>query len=387
MGIYYRPRRRLHLGRIYADPFPVEYLRRVNRPTVSIDEEKIQRIDERETGFMRGARGYFGLRLKTEGPRHVQKYPISRASSWMMKNMAPFVNGPISNKKAPLLNDSARMSLHLKETAYFLRADLVGICELPPYAVYSYQKDSQLVELEHKYAIAILIDQNWSTNEASTGHDWISNSMSMMSYSTSGFIAIVLAHYIRSLGYQARAHYASNYQIVVPPILLWAGLGEMSRIGDIVVNPFLGPRFKAAVVTTDLPMEPDKPIDFGLQDFCSKCKKCARECPSGSISHEDKIIHNGYEKWPLNVKKCTTMRVTNQGGAGCGTCMKVCPWNKPFTPFHRSIMWMMRKIPFARRFAVWGDDIMGYGRPESRKKWWFDLEDVDGKMDIPRESP
>ena len=27
----------------------------------------------------------------------------------------------------------------------------------------------------------------------------------------------------------------------------------MCRIGDAVLNPFLGPRFKAAVVTTDLP--------------------------------------------------------------------------------------------------------------------------------------
>jgi hypothetical protein len=52
-----------------------------------------------------------------------------------------------------------------------------------------------------------------------------------------------------------------NYQVVVPPILLLAGLGEMCRIGDVVLNPFLGPRFKAAVVTTDLPLAADKPID------------------------------------------------------------------------------------------------------------------------------
>ena len=103
-----------------------------------------------------------------------------------------------------------------------------------------------------------------------------------MSYSASGFIACILADYIRRLGYPARAHHARNYQVVLPPILLWAGLGEMSRIGDCVLHPFLGPRFKAAVVTTDLPLLPDKPIDFGLQDFCSKCKKCARECPSGA---------------------------------------------------------------------------------------------------------
>ena len=72
-----------------------------------------------------------------------------------------------------------------------------------------------------------------------------------------------------------------------------------------MLNPFLIPRFKAAVVTTDLPMAVDRPIDFGMQDFCDKCCKCARECPSGAISHGDKILHNGYEKWPNDVEKCT----------------------------------------------------------------------------------
>jgi hypothetical protein len=42
------------------------------------------------------------------------------------------------------------MARHIKETAYFLRADMVGICELPPYAVYTHGKhDGKPVELNH----------------------------------------------------------------------------------------------------------------------------------------------------------------------------------------------------------------------------------------------
>jgi reductive dehalogenase len=200
----------------------------------------------------------------------------------------------------------------------------------------------------------------------------------MMSYATSGFIAIILADYIRRLGYPAKAHYAPFYDINVPPILLLAGLGEMSRIGDSVLHPFLGPRFKAAVVTTNLPLLSDMPINFGLQDFCSKCKKCARQCPSGAISDGDKVMHNGYEKWPLNVKKCTGMRVGNQSGSGCGTCIKVCPWSKPYTTFHRAVGWAVRHSGTARSLAIWGDDLLGYGKPDYSKKWWYDLEDVAG---------
>jgi len=94
-------------------------------------------------------------------------------------------------------------------------------------------------------------------------------------------------------------------------------------------------------------------------------------------------MHNGYEKWPNDVEKCTAMRVGNKYGSGCGTCIKVCPWSKPYTPFHRAINWTMRHVPFARRFGVWGDDLMGYGKPEPGKKWWLDLEAVDGEIQVP----
>ena len=46
----------------------------------------------------------------------------------------------------------------------------------------------------------------------------------------------------------------------------------------------------------------------------------------------------------------------------------------------------MRNIPAARRFAIWGDDLMGYGKPDDEKKWWYDFEDVDGTLVIPAKS-
>lgn len=368
----------------YPDPFPVHKLKRVDRPTTKIIDELVPRVDERDGGFQRANRGEYGERYQNEYHRFMEKYPLSNSLLKVARHLSPIVDGEVFNEKAPIPQSPEAISKHVKELAYFLRADMVGICELPQYSVFTHSRwNGEPIELNHKYAIAILIDQDWKTSDAFNGRDWISNSMSFLAYSNSAFISCIIADYIRELGYEARAHHVMNYQVLVPPILLWAGLGEMSRMGDVVLNPFLGPRFKAAIVTTNLPLAIDKPIDFGLQDFCAKCGKCARECPSQAISHGEKVMVNGYEKWQVDVRKCTSMRVGNKYGSGCGTCLKVCPWNKPDTKFHRAINWTMRNVPFTRSFAAYADDLFGYGKSHSKKKWWFDLETVDGKYRIP----
>ena len=367
----------------HPDPFPVWDLKRVDHPTTAINKGEVQRKDERDGGFPRAGRGDFGPFIQKEYPRFVMKHPLSAALMTMARTLARVVDGPVETDPVSLTGDPAANARHIKETAYYLRADMVGICELPPYAVFTHDRYAgKPIECQHKYAISILIDQDWRTAAAFTGNDWISNSMSFLSYSTSGFIACNLAEYIRRLGYPARAHHAANYQVVVPPILLWAGLGEVCRMGGIVVNPFLGPRFKAAVVTTDMPLSIDKPIDFGLQDFCARCGKCAEKCPSQAISYGDKVMYNGYERWPLDVEKCTGMRVGNQKGAGCGTCIKVCPWNKPNTPLHRMVNWTVRHAPISRSIVIKADDVLGYGKPKPEWKWWLDLEDVDGVLQV-----
>jgi hypothetical protein len=32
------------------------------------------------------------------------------------------------------------------------------------------------------------------------------------------------------------------------PLILNSGLGELSRIGELVLNPFVGPRFKSGII-------------------------------------------------------------------------------------------------------------------------------------------
>jgi ferredoxin len=83
-----------------------------------------------------------------------------------------------------------------------------------------------------------------------------------------------------------------------------------------------------------MPLAVDKPIEFGVWDFCSKCKKCAQHCPSGAISDgepttQGQTVSNspGARKWYLNPEKCLKDWITNNT-FGCSDCIRVCAYNK-----------------------------------------------------------
>ena len=135
----------------------MEILKRLDLPTTLTKADELQRVDERESGFNRALRGDFGAYLQKERYCFVAKHPLSGALGQVQFNFVDPVDGQVSDNKAPMPDDAAIMARHIKETAYFLRADLVGICELPPYAIYS---RSLGVRYEESYEKALPFDES-----------------------------------------------------------------------------------------------------------------------------------------------------------------------------------------------------------------------------------
>jgi reductive dehalogenase len=364
--------------------YPMHKLRRVDNPTVRIFAD-IEQVREDENGYNRAVRGDFGSVVQRERARFCSKYPLGAVLRGFGSKLAPLMEGEPAKQRAPIPASPGVMSEHIKRVGYFLRADMVGICRVPPYAVYGHDSHGREIDLKHKYAILVVIDQDYDTMHRSSGSDWISGSQSHLGYSFAAVTACMISDYIRRLGYPARAHYARDYQVLIPPLLLWAGIGEHCRMGDSVLNPFLGARFKAAAVTTDLPLEPDRPIDFGLQSFCDQCGRCAEECPSKAIPMGGKTIYNGREVWKLDEERCTRFRLTNQRGSSCGRCIKVCPWNKPHGPLHSAARFVARTAPALDGLMVKMDKVF-YPEKKNPAPWWFDLEERDGALVVPRSS-
>ena len=375
----------------YADrdfakgPHPFETLKRLDEPTTYIDAPNIPRVPKRTDMFARGQFGDMGPKVQgaMRGGHHIVKSAPSAAQRRLLGALILLQDGDVVTQ--PCQHDATRNAANLKGASYFLGADAAALSACPEWAWYSHDATGTLVDPPHDQALSMIIDQGFDTMEGSSGDDWIAVAQSMRAYLRFSILGGILAQHLRNLGYGAKAHTVMDGDVLQPPLLLLSGLGEVSRIGEVILNPFLGPRLKSGVVTTTLPMIHDRPIDFGLQKFCEACNKCARECPSGAITAGPKTMFNGYEIWKSDSQKCATYRITNQGGAMCGRCMKTCPWNLEGLFAEAPFRWAAMKLPAAAPVLAKLDDKVGKGRLNPVKKWWWDIEQKrdTGRFDTP----
>jgi epoxyqueuosine reductase len=99
-----------------------------------------------------------------------------------------------------------------------------------------------------------------------------------------------------------------------------AGLGWFGR-NNLLVNPDLGSRYRLVTVLTDMPLEPDRP----LESDCGTCHACVAACPARAIREtREEFDHLAcYE----TLKEFRKKRYTTQ--FICGICVRDCRGPKP----------------------------------------------------------
>ncbi len=236
----------------------------------------------------------------------------------------------------PKISDPDEATRLVKRAARFYGASLVGVAAVDPRWVYSHSyhtlsKEHLPIALDAglKYAVVMAQEMDHAALKRTPGY--IGDAAASVVYSRMALSGDMLAHFIRGLGY--RAVPMGNDTALSVPLAIDAGLGELSRIG-ILITPEYGPRVRLHKVFTDLPLAPDRPIEFGAWEFCRHCVKCARLCPGqalpyGSPSLETKSISNrpGVLNWQVDAEKCLSYWA--KLGTDCGVCIRVCPFNKP----------------------------------------------------------
>jgi len=294
-------------------------------------------------------------------------FAAASASFQLTHALRDEVDGAVSPD--PVSHSPEQNTNFIKDFTRYLGAVSVGITTLNPYHVYSHigrgsGEYGAPITLDHKYAIAFTVEMDHQIMTTAPEAPVVMESARQ--YVEAAKIAITLGAFIRQQGYPARAHIDGNYRVIAPLVARDAGLGEIGRIG-ILMTPELGPRVRLGVVTTDFPLNPDERIDGrSIIDFCTICKKCAENCPSRSISFDERMEIDGAWRWRINADTC--FRYWNAIGTDCGICMAVCPYSHPDNLTHNAVRWAIQHSGFGRRVALRMDDAF-YGRKPAARKF------------------
>lgn len=382
--------------------------KRVRKPTYEADiVGPISRVDERDIVF---ARADLFRRFKDGDPereRYYEAHPERRAYDERIAGMrrigggggeyTPLLDGIFdavhdiaaehwvdgSSAEERTMLGPADAAARVKQLAKRLGAEIVGVGPLRQEWVYSrvgrsfgnaegFDRWGSPIDLtRHTTAVAMAFPMDSDFLRAAPEFPTVLATAT--AYAVSAWASIRLAKYIRGLGYSARAHHLYNYRVLAVPVAVDCGIGELSRAGFLMTRK-LGLGLRLGIVTTDLPMTHDEPVDQGIQSFCERCEICAENCPSGAIPFGPKVEHNGVRKWKLDEQKC--YQYWHVVGTDCAVCMSTCPWTKPPSWLHRSMLYAAAISGPHQRLMVIMEKLF-YGNPaKSRRGLMVGLESL-----------
>ncbi|MFN8284411.1 MAG: reductive dehalogenase [Chitinophagales bacterium] len=278
------------------------------------------------------------------------------------------------------VTSTADMSAEIKQAGKIFGADMVGITPVDLRWHYTHRFDADTKkekpnDLPEGVNNCIVIGTEMSYELIKTYPSALASTAPALGYSKDTFILMTLAQFIRNLGYQAVASLNDSAQAI--PYAIQAGLAEYGRNGLAITKEF-GPRVRFGKIFTDLPLDYDLPVKFGVKEFCDICSKCADACPAKAIPYgepNDKILNQsniiGVKKWTVDAEKCFNIW-TNQG-TECGICIRVCPYNKSHkTLFDRLYYRFFKWLAFspAKKLALYLDNKLGFGKRKQPSSWW-----------------
>ena len=268
------------------------------------------------------------------------------------------------------------MAAEIKQVAKTFGANLVGITGYDERWIYTHSYSAQTREakptglpsdLPNVIVIATAMDYDLIKTVPSA----LSGAATGLGYSKDIVTVLSLAQYIPNLGYRAVA--SLNDTALAIPLAIRAGLGEYGRHGLLITKEF-GPRVRLGKVFTDLPLAHDKPVSFGVKQFCDICRRCTQACPPKAIPDGSPTadVYNpsnlrGVRKWSVDAEKCFGFWAGQN--SDCSICVRVCCYNKDFTKWwNRLGRWLAGTR--LRRLMLKLDTWLGFGVRKKAEWWW-----------------
>jgi epoxyqueuosine reductase QueG len=202
----------------------------------------------------------------------------------------------------------------IEKTAYDLGADLVSFTEVTSDDIDAGE------EVPYRYVIVVAMRMDNEKIATAPSVDCM-----LEASDTHVFLAVLvnrLCNKIKEIGYDAVPGPALGGAVDNPSLARMAGMGEYGRHG-LLISQFNGSCQRIAAIFTnlELPIEESNPHEW-VRDFCSRCGKCIRACPSNAIREEPVPTESGHYSCVEN-GKCLLYLLAN---FGCSICIKECPF-------------------------------------------------------------
>ncbi len=394
------------------------WVREVDQPTVEIDWDQVRRFDARNTVRGLGFAKYAGqaeldrlnkLDAEIEKKRilegipgyTLQDYALNDAQASIARGKRYFL-GP-QEAQTPEERGVPKWTGSPAEAARVLRASMrhfgaatIGFVQLDENTrklIYSHDPDGKKIVFEevdeayetsakrvipNKAKWVIVYTVQMSTETMKRAPTILAEQTTKLSYGRGLEVQFKTQEFIRALGYQCLGEASSNALGISPALAVMAGLGELSR-QNRVITPEFGPMVRIFKMITDLPVEPDKPIDAGIMEFCRQCKKCAEACPASALSLDDEPSwettggwnNPGHKAYFEDSIKCRTY-MKSEAGSNCGICFAVCPFAKKEKAWlHQWVKAGVSTFPVFDGVIRSMDDAFSYGAQKNPEEWWY----------------
>jgi len=329
-------------------------VRVIDRPMYTVDQKQFERFDQRNNVFGRMLHDEHASFYKqsmyqaiqtilTQDREGYSRIDFARIlASWTVYDHfhKAFAHERLSNgnniMEIPdlqpyVIDDPGGMSTCLKETARFFGAARVGISKIDRRWVYSLDMDGRSIKIPDEYHYAVVMAIAMDPGTIATSPAYTASIETGRGYSRMASCIGCVAEFIRHLGYLAMP--MGNDTALSIPLGIDAGLGELGRLG-LLITPEYGPCVRLCKVFTNLPLVPDQPITFGVQEYCSHCLRCANACAPEAISKDAeasfKVVcpsnNPGIERWAVHHDRCYGFWIEN--GSDCSSCIAACPYTR-----------------------------------------------------------
>ena len=315
----------------------------------------MKKYDERETLFSRvnlkkGTKEYNefysknkSLKVKDDSLRrisfrHVLKksgqfkdlfFPLTSNNKLYIKNLHDLTNNIKIGKRQEIPKG---FSNNIKEITKYYGADDVGIVKLNEHSFYSHfgglneslGLDNYGEVIKPKYKTGIIFTVKMDLDFMNRAPHFEELLTTEQAYLRVAEVSNRLAMYLKSIGYDAFPNSSEIYLAPLVPLAYDAGLGEIGMSNHLITLEH-GDNVRLGAVFTNMELDTDKPVDFGLQDFCKKCALCLINCPSSSITHLPRMV-NGRQFYKFDENSC--FELWTKTGTDCGVCIQSCPFTQ-----------------------------------------------------------